>query len=60
LHGCEEEQAGTPENRQVTVTLWLFPSTKRLLRKAARKAKKQISDYAEETILERIERESIE
>jgi uncharacterized protein (DUF1778 family) len=57
---AKKKKPGRRKIGRVTVTLRLFPSTKRLLRKAARIAKKQISDYAEETILERIKRESIE
>jgi hypothetical protein len=55
-----KKKPGRRKSGKITITLRVFPVTKRLLRKAARKAKKQISDYAEETLLERIKRESIE
>jgi hypothetical protein len=36
------------------MTLRVFPTTKRSLAKAARLSKRQISDYAEEALLERM------
>jgi uncharacterized protein (DUF1778 family) len=43
-----------------TITFRFFPTTKRLLRKAARKAKKQISEYAEAAIQRQIREDGIE
>jgi hypothetical protein len=54
MDGADTKKRKKPGRRKIgriTVTLRLFPTTKRLLAKIARLEKKQISDYAEELFM---------
>ena len=46
-----KKKPGPPPLGKITVTIRMFPRTKRVLDKAARTAKKQLSEYLEELIL---------
>jgi hypothetical protein len=50
----KKRKPGRRKTGKITITLRVFPTTKRLLAKAARLSKRQISDYAEEALLDRL------
>jgi hypothetical protein len=49
--GSRRKKAGPKPLGKITVTIRMFPKTKQALHKAARKARKQISEYIEELVL---------
>ena len=49
--GARRKKPGPQPLGKITVTIRMFPRTKRVLDKAARAAKKQISEYIEELVL---------
>jgi hypothetical protein len=49
--GARRKKPGPQPLGKITVTIRMFPRTKRALDKAARTAKKQISEYIEELVL---------
>jgi hypothetical protein len=49
--GSRRKKPGPKPLGKITVTLRMFPRTKQALDKAARRAKKQVSEYIEELIL---------
>jgi hypothetical protein len=50
----KKKKPGRQKTGKITMTLRVFPTTKRALAKAARVSKRQISDYAEEALLARM------
>jgi hypothetical protein len=55
-----KKKPGRRKIGRVTVTFRLFPRTKRRLAKAARKFKKQLSDYAEAALEKQLKEDGIE
>jgi hypothetical protein len=51
---ARRKKPGRKKTGKVTTTLRLYPSTKRALAKAARLSNRQISDYAEQALLDRM------